>query len=315
MRCAFQLIGKKSVADLAEYAGNLSKESPNIFKHDLSDYCGTQATDLIPKELFETALSADLLVVVPHGVLHLLPWAALKHKGKRLFEYLPVAISPNVGLLAGSVSSARPRSVSLLGVAEYPGLKHLEGLPSAALELADIGTIYNSAGIPVQGPRLDADATEAGYHALIGGITGGDHVLHLSCHGTMVRGEPMNSGLLLFDGKLDAAEVASKPFPFDEVVLSACSTGWRPTDVAGVVLNADEILGIPGAFLEAGARSVLVSISKAEGKAARALTTHYHRRRVAGDTPLKAMRAAQMHMLSAGFSPATWAGFSLYGHV
>ena len=124
----------------------------------------------------------------------------------------------------------------------------------------------------------------------------------------------MNSGLLLFDGKLDAAEVASKPFPFDEVVLSACSTGWRPTDVAGVVLNADEILGIPGAFLEAGEYRPREHL-KAEGKAARALTTHYHRRRVAGDTPLKAMRAAQMHMLSAGFSPATWAGFSLYGHV
>ena len=164
----------------------------------------------------------------------------------------------------------------------------------------------------MRGPRLDGDATKAGYPALKGGISGGDHVLHLSCHGTMVQSEPMNSGLLLFDSKLDAAEVASRPLPFDEVVLSACSTGWRPTNVAGMVLNADEILGIPGAFLEAGTRSVLVSISKAEDKAARALTTHYHRRRVAGDAPLKAMQAAQKQVLSAGLSPGTWAGFALY---
>jgi CHAT domain-containing protein len=315
IHCARQSIGKKLVADLADYAGNLSKNTPDVYKHDLSAEYGTQAIDLIPEELLEAALSADSLVVVPHGVLHLLPWAALIHNGKRLFEYLPVAVSPNVGLLAGAASSARPRSVSLIGVAEYPGLPLLGDLPSARLELADISNIYDGAHIPVWGPRLDGDATEAGYLALSGGISGSDNILHLSCHGTMVQSEPMNSGLLLSDSKLDAAEVASKPLPFDEVVLSACSTGWRPTNVAGIVLNADEILGIPGAFLEAGAKSVLVSISKAEGKAARTLTTHYHRRRVAGDAPTMAMQAAQKQVLSAGLLPGTWAGFALYSYV
>jgi CHAT domain-containing protein len=125
----------------------------------------------------------------------------------------------------------------------------------------------------------------------------------------------MNSGLLLFDSKIDAAEVAHARLPFDEVVLSACSTGWRPTQVKDVVLSADEILGIPAGFLESGASTVLVSISKAEGKAARAITTHYHERRVAGDSPLHAFRSAQENLLKQGVAAGTWVGFTLYGCI
>jgi CHAT domain-containing protein len=125
----------------------------------------------------------------------------------------------------------------------------------------------------------------------------------------------MSSGLLLFDSKVDAAEVARARLPFAEVVLSACSTGWRPTQVQDVVLTADEILGIPGGFFESGAGAVLVSIPKAAGKAASALTTHYHRQRVAGDSPLYAFRAAQQKLLDDGVAPGTWVGFTLYGCV
>jgi CHAT domain-containing protein len=125
----------------------------------------------------------------------------------------------------------------------------------------------------------------------------------------------MSSGLLLADSKLDTAEVAAHRLPFDEVVLSACSTGWRPTKVADVPLNADEILGIPGAFLEAGARSVLVSIPKAEDRSAAALTTAYHRGRIAGQASLQAFQGAQRQLLVDGVPPNAWAGFALYSYV
>jgi CHAT domain-containing protein len=301
--------------DLSDYADNLSREQPNIFQHDLSAEFGTQASDLIPRELLSLALNAQSLVIVPHGLLHLLPWAALIYEGKRLFEELPVGIFPNLALLAGDAEPAPARSVSILGVSKYPDLGGLADLPSVEQELADIGRLYREAGLPVDGPYLDADATAAAYRSLTRGLSGPGHLLHLSCHGTIVPREPMNSGLLLADSKLDAAEVAGHRLPFDEVVLSACSTGWRPTQVEDVPLNADEILGIPGAFLEAGVRTVLVSISKAEGRSARALTTEYHRCRITGETPLRALRSAQRMLLSSGSPPGAWAGFSLYGYV
>lgn len=123
----------------------------------------------------------------------------------------------------------------------------------------------------------------------------------------------MNSGLLLSDAKVDAAEVARSRMPFQDVVLSACSTGWRPCEVQDVVLRADEVLGIPAGFLEAGARTVLVSIPKAQGGAAHKLVHRYHTHRVDGRTPMFAFREAQRDMLEAGIHVGNWVGFTLYG--
>ena len=124
----------------------------------------------------------------------------------------------------------------------------------------------------------------------------------------------MNSGLLFTDAKVDAAEVSQSKLKFEEVVLSACSTGWRPTEVEGANIRGDEILGIPAGFLEAGARTVLVSITKAEVEASRHFCVTYHRFRASGLSPIKAFQMTQMDLLETGtLHPSVWAGFALYG--
>ena len=298
---------------LIDYAKNLQKGSYDPFKHDFSVHYDAVATDLIPGGLLRKALGAKSLVIIPHGQLHLIPWAALLHEDRRLFEHLPVGILPNLSVLSAASVPDTPRQVALVGVQAYADMKGLDDLPSAKEEIEDIVSVYRSAGVGIKGPLMDASATEAAFWELTGDISGDGNLLHMSCHGTMVPSEPMSSGLLLFDAKVDAAEVARARLPFAEVVLSACSTGWRSTQVQDVVLTADEILGIPGGFLESGASAVLVSIPKAAGKAASALTTHYHRRRAAGDSPLYAFSAAQQKLLDDGVEPGTWVGFTLYG--
>jgi len=302
-------------AKLTDYARNLQKAQPDPFKHDLSVEFGIQAGDLVPGPLLARALAARSLIVIPHGLLHLAPWAALMHDGARLFERVPVAILPNLCAIRRGNGAPRPARAALVGLPAYSGLPNLDDLPSAREEIEAIRAIYAGAGIPVDGPLLDEAATERAFWSMGRTVSGRNNLLHVSCHGTIVPSEPMSSGLLLADAKVDAAEVARAALPFDEVVLSACSTGWRPTQVGDVVLAADEILGIPGGFLEAGARSVLVSIPKAEGRAAAALTTHYHRRRAAGVPPLAAFQGAQQEMLAARTPPGTWVGFALYGDV
>ena len=76
-------------------------------------------------------------------------------------------------------------------------------------------------------------------------------ILHVSCHGTLSVEDPLGSGLLLVDGKIDAAELATTALHYEEVVLSACSTGWRPQAAEGIELSGDDVLGLPGAVLEA----------------------------------------------------------------
>jgi len=66
--------------------------------------------------------------------------------------------------------------------------------------------------------------------------------------------------------------------PFREAVLSGCSTGWRPSQVVGVELSGDDMLGLAAAFLEAGVRSILVSVPPAADLATYELMVGYHRR-------------------------------------
>ncbi|MDF0667788.1 MAG: CHAT domain-containing protein [Nitrospira sp.] len=300
---------------LADYARNLQKPNPDPFKHDFSVEYAIDAENLIPPDLLERALAARSLVVIPHGLLHLVPWGMLMHQGARLFERVPVGILPNLTVLQRDGQVSRPQLAGLVGVPAYPDFESLQDLPSIQEEIETIRSVYKAANIPVRGPLLGEGATEDAFWNLVRGVTGRGNLLHVSCHGVILPNEPMGSGLLLADAKLDAAEVARNQLPFDEVILSACSTGWRPNQVGDVILTADEILGIPAGFLEAGARTVLVSIPKAEARAALMLTTYYHQQRASSIPPIMAFQAAQRHMLERSVPSSTWAGFALYSDV
>ncbi len=114
--------------------------------------------------------------------------------------------------------------------------------------------------------------------------------------------------------RLDAAEIARTRLRYNEVILSACSTGYRPTEVKGVELSGDDIVGLPGAFLEAGARSILVSIPKARGDVTLQFMTIYHENRAEGKSPMFALQATQEMMLSSPlYEPYLWIGFTVYG--
>jgi CHAT domain-containing protein len=123
----------------------------------------------------------------------------------------------------------------------------------------------------------------------------------------------LNSGLLLTDGKIDAAEISRCRMKYEEVVLSACASGYRPTAIEGVPLTGDDVVGLPGAFLEAGARAVLVSITKARDDAALHFMTLYHEERARGARPLVALQQTQKELLASGeYPPYVWVGFTAY---
>jgi CHAT domain-containing protein len=99
-----------------------------------------------------------------------------------------------------------------------------------------------------------------------------------------------------------------------EVVLSACSTAWRPQSTRDLNLSGDDALGLPASFLEAGARFLLASIPPVRAKAAHAFTVAWHRHRRAGQSPLQAYRTVQLDSLAAQPDMVyAWAGMTAYG--
>jgi CHAT domain-containing protein len=314
-------VGSKSIDSttqqaISEYEKNLGMEKPRRESFDPANLSGLDAECIIPEALLEEALESGSLIVVPHGQLHLLPWAAMIFRSKRLFEYCAVGVTPNLSCLPalseGFSFSAAP-SVALLGNPDYEGLERLLPLHLAESEIHTIQDIFAAAGGVLGEPLVKDQATQKSFHELVRDNRTNGAILHIVSHGSFVADEPLNSGLLLTDGRLDASEIARCQLKYDEVVLSACSTGFRATNVQGIELSGDDVVGLPGAFLEAGVRSVLVSIPRAREDASLRFMTIYHEHRSQGLTPLVALRQAQCTMLSSEFSPHLWAGFTVYG--
>ena len=124
--------------------------------------------------------------------------------------------------------------------------------------------MYSSRSSIITEPLIGPEATEENFWKLVYHRDSGGGILHVACHGAFESDDPMNSGLLLADSKVDASEIARSSIRFNEVILSACSSGWRPMKFKDIELSGDDIMGLPGAYLEAGVKSVLVSISPAQ---------------------------------------------------
>jgi tetratricopeptide (TPR) repeat protein len=307
---ASQEIAADAADLLAQYTANLLRPTPDPFLLDFADL-GVGADAFVPPTLLERAVAAGSLLIAPHRTLHLLTWPVLTFSGKRLFEYLPVGMVPNLSCTStlGTDFASAPRA-ALAGTSEYEGLPGIDALPATALELADLRTLYD--GRLVAPPLLGPEATEASVRQLAARPDADGAILHLSCHGTLSVEDPLGSGLLLVDGKIDAAELATTALHYEEVVLSACSTGWRPQAAEGIELSGDDVLGLPGAVLEGGASSIVVSIPKAIDEVTRDFMVAYHTARAGGETPLAAFRTTQLQLLDSEHEPYTWAGLVCY---
>jgi CHAT domain-containing protein/tetratricopeptide (TPR) repeat protein len=304
-------LGPDVVEILDDYASNLVVPNPDLHSRDPAAL-GLDTALFIPAELLEQALSATSLLVAPHGQLHLLPWPSMPFGTTRLFERVPIGVVPNMtcALVLETAMANSPRA-ALTGAATYPRLSGIKNLPGVGRELGAVEALYT--GRLVAPPLLNEAATESAVRALATRADATSAILHIACHGTLSVGDPLGSGVLLPNGKIDAAEWAQMRLQYDEVVLSACSTGWRPMTAQNIVLHGDDVLGLPGALLEAGARSIVVSIPQADDLATEAFMTAYHRRRASGVSPLVAFAQTQREMLASDHEPHTWSGLVCYG--
>jgi CHAT domain-containing protein len=287
--------------------------NPILF--DPSICLGLEASHFVPESLLDKALQSDGLIIVPHGPLHLLPWSGLMHKKRRLFEYCPIGIVPNLTCVLSLKTdfSSSPR-IALIGSPEYDKMLKFPELPHAEKEVKEIGLLYKKSRRIIGNVLTRDKVTEKAFWSLINRSEADKGILHIVCHGSFDMADPMHSGLLLKDSRVDASEIARSSIRFDEVVLSACSSGWRPLEVQDIELSGDDILGLPGAFLEAGARSVLVSIPYADDEAAYRFMVLYHEFRSQGRTPMTALQETQIRMLEdSRYEPFTWVGFTVYG--
>jgi CHAT domain-containing protein len=171
------------------------------------------------------------------------------------------------------------------------------------------------------GPALSFQATgfAATREAVLSPELGRYRIVHLATHGELDAARPELSHLVFstFDedgrpreGAVYAHEVYDLELPAELVVLSACETAL------GTAIRGEGLVGLPHAFLQAGAERVLVSTWRVDDRATAELMLRFYRHLLVDRLrPAEALRRAQMSVRETpGWqAPYYWAGFVLQG--
>jgi CHAT domain-containing protein len=136
--------------------------------------------------------------------------------------------------------------------------------------------------------------------------------LHLACHGRIDIEKPWASRLVLapdgtVNSSLTASAVLRRRVLCDLAVLSCCSTG------RGRIVGGEGILGLPRAFLAAGARAVCATLWPELDAAGPPLMTEMYRHLSSGTAPHEALRAAQLAQIDSEATPDSWAAYYVIG--
>ena len=228
--------------------------------------------------------SCRRLVIVPHGILHRVPFAALHDGASYLVESAELALAP-------SASAVR-----------YWRRPHLDSVSRAPL------VISHSADGSFPGAVDEGDRVAD----LLGGVRLGESeatldnvrenmaratIVHLAAHGQSLPDVPLLSYVRLADGRLAALDFLDLPLDCDLVTLSACESGQA------VVAPGDQPVGLTRSILCAGARSVLQSLWRLDDRLTAELMAEFYTQLRSGVGRAAALRAAQVRVLRSGTHP------------
>jgi len=279
------------------------------------------------------------LIVLPHGVLHYLPFEALRtiRSGSTgyVIEHYEISYSPSAStLLALEKPSAKhrpPKHLLAFGVPQYDRQLHqnkgregigerwrdiykggefqFKPLQYSTEEIKDIASYFAQQTRDVY---IGEDANEGLVKRL---DLEKYQIIHFACHGVVEDGIPFHSALLLSperspseDGLLQAREIRELRTHADLIVLSACQTA------RGELEGAEGLMGLPWIFFSTGAQSVLASLWAVNDQSTALFMKEFYKSLFIGNDKSSALRAAKMKMLGSRFAhPFYWASFVLSG--
>jgi CHAT domain-containing protein len=231
-----------------------------------------------------TAEPDAVLRIVPHRLLHQVPFGALFDGEQYLIERCAVAVVPSPG--AAVTPAPDLGSALVLGYAD-------EAAPAVLREAGLVADLLPGAA------RLVGDAATSEAFAT---MVPGRGLVHLACHGQFRRSNPLFSRLRFADRWVTGAEILPLDLSGALVVLSACESGQLG--------ESAEPVGLGWAFLAAGASGVVVSQWVVQDEATQELMGGFYRGLVAGLHPAYALRSAQLATAARQPHPFFWAPFS-----
>ncbi|MBN1850827.1 MAG: CHAT domain-containing protein [Deltaproteobacteria bacterium] len=255
---------------------------------------------ILPAE--DTISNSSQVTIVPHGILHYLPFGMLTHSNASLAERVSIRFLPNADVLR-YISSTQKNRFSKILVLGNPDLGDPKlDLSGAEKEATDIGRIFSGSTVLTRKRATETAVKQFGPQF---------QVLHFASHGIFDNTQPLSSALLLAsdnvnDGRLTVNELYTMDLNAELITLSACETGL------GQLASGDDVVGLTRGFMYAGAKTIVASLWPVSDEATAYLMTSFYQN-LKTMPSAAAFRAAQLKTKKKFPNPFYWASFQLIG--
>jgi len=252
------------------------------------------------------------LIVVPHGVLAYLPFAALKIPGgKYLVERYSLVHLPSASLAIGGGNRPSGNAVAAVQVTAMAPMPR--DLPATVLEVDAVARSHKDARV-LLGGRADESALR---QALLSGA-----LVHVASHAVLNGMNPLFSRIELArgrstsptdDGRLEVHEVLGLEIRSPLVFLSGCETGVGP-GASRRYSPGEDYATLAAAFLTAGAGQVVATLWAIPDSGAAVFAARFYAE-LSRVGAAEALATAQRAAMSEGRfkRPYYWAGYRLAG--
>jgi len=255
--------------------------------------------------------SVSRLVLVPDGLLHLVPFDALVlPDGSALMDRFTLSVQPSASLATMAWRAGRtplPGAVLAIGDPRPAGgtLADLQPLPRAAREAREAAR-YGIGSVAL----LGEEATEARFKRVASGPWG---MIHFATHARLDEASLAGAELLLApgdgeDGVVRAGELARMRLQAGIALLSACSTA------SGTVVRGEGVVGLASALRVAGVRSVILTRWPLDDRAAAGLVDALYRGLSEGMSVADAVHSAKLAARERGAPVEVWATLTVVGN-
>jgi len=233
------------------------------------------------------------LLVVPHGILHSLPFHALFDGQQYLIDAFSVSYAPSATVfgLCQARSSNLSRSALVLGVPD-------SAAPSVLDEAHAVSAAIPGAELFVGKSATAGVLQEKGQQS---------RFIHIATHGYFRQDDPMFSGIRLGDGILSLYDLYQLRLPAELITLSGCATGLS------VVANGDELLGLIRGLIYAGAQSALLTLWDVHDHSTTQFMSAFYGHLSTLEDKAAALRQAALDLREIHPHPYYWAPFVLLG--
>lgn len=235
------------------------------------------------------------LVVVPHEILHYVPFHALYDGEQYLLDHFTVSYAPSASVYV----QCHSKQANTTGTSLILGVPDAQ-TPSIYEELQSVATMLPSAELFLGANASEKVLREKGAQS---------RLIHIATHGFFRKDNPMFSGIRLGDTFLTLYDLYGMNLPADQITLSGCSTGLS------VVAAGDELIGLVRGLLSAGARSLLLTLWDVNDSSTAQFMKAFYGRLYNHAERALALREAMQELRDRYPHPYYWAPFVLVGKV